>query len=96
MSITVLTDQGQRSLSTHPPISHGREVLTLPGNEELRRLTLTDRLGLRFALWLLERSLRGNRSPAAGAPDLQYAQLQALNERQAIALLTYGLQRGMY
>lgn len=91
----MLTDR-QQNTSIHPPDTEDRQILTIPDQEGLRRLAVADRLRLRIGLWLLQHSLRTDRSPAPGAPDLQYRQLQLLNEHQSVALLTYGLQRGMY
>ena len=96
MSTTLLSDLRRQNTSIHPPDTKDREILTIPDEDGLRRLALADRLSLRIGLWLLHRSLRRDRSPAPGAPDLQYLQLRLLERHQAVALLTYGLQRGMY
>ncbi|UNK69395.1 hypothetical protein [Microbacterium sp. H1-D42] len=96
MSTILLADNRQQNTSIHPPDTKDHEILTIPDREGLRHLTLADRLSLRIGLWLLHHSLNRDRLPASGAPDLQYLQLRLLEEQQAKALLTYGLQRGMY
>lgn len=96
MSTILLADDRQLNTSIHPPDTEARQILTVPDREGRQRLSLADRLSLRIGLWLLQRSLQGSRSPAPAAADLRYLQLQLLKERQAAAMLTYGLQRGMY
>lgn len=96
MSTTLLTDHRQLNTSIHPPDTEDREILTIPDREGRQRLSLADRLSLHVGLWLLHRSLRAERPSAESVRNLQYVQLQMLEQHQALALLTYGLQRGMY
>ncbi|KJL18572.1 hypothetical protein RN51_03409 [Microbacterium oxydans] len=83
----------------HPPDIEDREVLQIPRPDELRRLSMTDRLSLRIGLWLFQRAQRPRR-PRRG-PRIDPADLFLLGEQrhrsaaESNALLTYDMQRGM-
>ncbi|MFD5214712.1 hypothetical protein [Microbacterium sp. NPDC058345] len=99
MSTTLLTADRRQNTSIHPPDTEDRQILTIPDHDDRRQLALADRLSLRVGLWLLERSLRSedvDRTDAA-ARHQQREELKrlALDQRQAIALLTFDLQRRM-
>jgi hypothetical protein len=97
VSTTLLTDDRQRTTSTHPPDTEDRQILTVPDHTARQRLPLADRLSLRLGLWLLERGLHTHepRTPRASAYRPLLAREQAISEREAITLLSYDLQRGL-
>jgi hypothetical protein len=97
VSTTLLTDDRQRTTSTHPPDTEDRQILTIPDHTARQRLPLADRLSLRLGLWLLERGLHTHepRTPRASAYRPLLAREQAISEREAITLLSYDLQRGL-
>jgi hypothetical protein len=97
VSTTLLTDDRQRTTSTHPPDTEDRQILTIPDHTARQRLPLADRLSLRLGLWLLERGLHTQepRTPRASAYRPLLAREQAISEREAITLLSYDLQRGL-
>lgn len=83
----------------HPPDTEDREVLQVPRPDELRRLSLADRLTLRIGLWLFQRAQRPRR-PRRGL-RIDPADMFLLGEQrhrsaaESYALLTYDMQRGM-
>jgi len=83
----------------HPPDIEDREVLQIPRPDELRRLSLADRLSLRIGLWLFQRAQRPRRQRRGLYIDP--ADLFLLGEQrhrsaaESYALLTYDMQRGM-
>jgi len=78
VSTLLLTDR-QRNLSTHPPDTGDRQILTIPDETARQHLAFSDRLTLRFGLWLLERSLR-----RAGAADDALRDRASHRERMAL------------
>ncbi len=81
--------------TTHPPDTQGREVLDIPAPDELRALSLADRLTFRVGLWLLRRAQRPHRSgrtdetPASShRPGTHHP-----SERENAAVLAYHLRR---
>jgi hypothetical protein len=101
VSTTMLVAERRQNTSIHPPDTEDRQILTIPDREDQRRLGAADRLSLRVGLWLLERSLRsGSTEPVEDIADRLRRQREtraslALTQPQAIALLTYDLQRRM-
>ncbi|WP_336645383.1 hypothetical protein [Microbacterium sp. USHLN186] len=91
MSTVLLSDDRQHT-TIHPPDTEGRQILSIPDHDELRRLGLADRLGFRFGLWLLQRSIRIRESAAPRTPEFDR---RPLRESEAMALLAWGLQRHM-
>lgn len=85
--------------TVHPPDTEDREVLSLPREEELRELRLSDRLSLRIGLWLLQRAQRPRRPRRSLRIDP--ADMFLLGEQrhrsaaESQALLTFDMQRGM-
>ena len=83
----------------HPPDIEDREVLQIPCPDELRRLSLADRLSLRIGLWLFQRAQRPRR-PRRGL-HIDPADMLLLGEQrhrsaaESQALLMFDLQRGM-
>lgn len=80
----------------HPPCPETQEILevTVPTNR--RELSLTDRLSLRIGLWLLVRAERSQRKAARTISHEQMLLLrenQRTMEREALTMLSYGLQR---
>ncbi|GAA1528271.1 hypothetical protein HD600_002525 [Microbacterium ginsengiterrae] len=80
----------------HPPCPQTQEVVevTVPINR--KELALTDRLSLRFGLWLLLRAERSRRRTPRTLTQEEMMLLQANRrqlERESLAMLTYGLQR---
>lgn len=95
------TDTLLRS-TLHPPCPEDQEVLevTVPTNR--KELALTDRISLRFGLWLLTRAERARRRPVRSSSrvrTLNQEQMMLLQEnrrtleREALTMLTHGLQR---
>ncbi|WP_193598770.1 hypothetical protein [Microbacterium sp. YJN-G] len=96
MSTTLLTDR-QHTTSIHPPDTGDRQILTIPDPEARQHLTLSERLSLRFGLWLLERSVRranavdhALRDRAAHHDSLRL-RTELITETQAHALIAYNL-----
>ena len=89
------TDTLLRS-TLHPPCPEDQEILevTVPANR--KELALADRIPLRFGLWLL---LRAERSRGRSARTITQEQMMLLREnrrtmeREALTMLTHGLQR---
>ncbi|PRB18977.1 hypothetical protein [Microbacterium sp. MYb62] len=87
-----------RSVS-HPPDIEDREVLQIPRPDELRQLSLMDRVSLRIGLWLFQRAQRPPRQRRS--LHIDPADLFLLGEQrhrsaaESYALLTYDMQRGM-
>ena len=83
----------------HPPDIEDREVLQIPRPDELRRLSIADRLSLRIGLWLFQRAQRPWQ-PRRGL-RIDPADIFLLGEQrhrsaaESYALLTYDMQRGM-
>ncbi|MFC7943546.1 hypothetical protein ACFUPZ_09820 [Microbacterium oxydans] len=83
----------------HPPDIEDHEVLQIPRPDELRRLSMTDRLSLRIGLWLFQRAQRPRHTRRGLRIDP--ADLFLLGEQrhrsaaESYALLTYDMQRGM-
>lgn len=83
----------------HPPDIEDRQVLQIPRPDELRRLSLADRLSLRIGLWLFQRAQRPPR-PRRGlyldpADMLLFGEQRHRSAAESYALLTYDMQRGM-
>lgn len=98
MSTTLLTAVRRQNASIHPPDTEDRQILTIPDHDDRRQLALADRLSLRVALWLLERSLRTEPAEETDAPAwherrAERQRLELARRQQAITLLTYDLQR---
>ncbi len=80
----------------HPPCPQDQEVLEVTVPADRRELALTDRLSLRLGLWLL---LRAERSRRRAARTISHEQMMLLREnrrtmeREALTMLTHGLQR---
>lgn len=90
VSTLLLTDQRQHT-SSHPPDTDGREVFSIPDRERQQQLPLADRLRLNIALWLLgQHTVEGG---APSAPELSDPQRRAIDERTAMTILSYGIQR---
>lgn len=82
----------------HPPDTKGREVLDIPAPEELRALSLADRLGFRIGLWLLRRAQRpaaSRRGSSSRTRPLSLAE-QQLSPREMQTILAYHLQRQLH
>jgi len=103
VSTTLLVADRHQSTSIHPPDTGDHQILTIPDQDDRRRLRVADRLSIRLGLWLLERSLR-TRATAVNAADTvadrlrrqrETRELLALTTSQALTLLTYDLQRRM-
>jgi hypothetical protein len=83
----------------HPPDIEDREVLQIPRPDELRRLSLADRLSLRIGLWLFQRAQRPRHQRRS--LHIDPAGLFLLGEQrhrsaaESNALLTFDMQRGM-
>lgn len=90
VSTLLLTDQRQHT-SSHPPDIEGREVFSIPDRERQQQLPLAARLRLRTALWLLGQ--RTVDSGASSASELSDPQRRAVDERTAMTILSYGIQR---
>lgn len=90
------TDTLLRS-TLHPPCPEDQEVLevTVPANRN--ELALTDRLSLRFGLWLVLRAERSRRKREPRTITQEQMMLLRENrrnlEREALISLTHGLQR---
>lgn len=84
-----------RSL-TRPPDIEDHQVLHIPRPDDLRELTLTDRLSLRIGLWLLQRAQRPRpirRSLHTDpGPEFRLGE-HHLTPAERSALLTYDLHR---
>ncbi|WP_314647212.1 hypothetical protein [uncultured Microbacterium sp.] len=82
----------------HPPDTKGREVLDIPAPEELRALSLADRLGFRIGLWLLRRAQRpaaSRRWSSSYTSPLSLAE-QQLSPREMQTILAFHLQRQLH
>ena len=84
----------------HPPDIEDREVLQIPRPEELRRLSLVDRLSLRIGLWLFQRAQRPRRQRRTRRPADVEALLRIKQERlraqaDASVHMVFDLQRGL-
>lgn len=80
----------------HPPCPETHEVVEVRVPTNRRELSLTDRLSLRIGLWLLVRAERSQRKAARVISHEQMLLLrenQRTMEREALTMLTYGLQR---
>ncbi|MFJ4252758.1 hypothetical protein [Microbacterium sp. NPDC090003] len=82
---------------THPPDTQDRTVLHIPEPDELRALSLGDRLSLRIGLWLLRRAQRPRRPKREFAPAAPLF-LHELHRspQESAAILAYHLQRQMH
>ncbi|WAA67749.1 hypothetical protein [Microbacterium oxydans] len=84
---------------THPPDTEDREVLQIPRPDELRRLSLADRLSLRIGLWLFQRAQRPRRERRTRSVDaealLRLKQQRLRAEADASVHMVYDLQRGL-
>lgn len=80
----------------HPPCTEEEEILEVTVPADRKALALVDRISLRFGLWLL---LRAERSRRKSARTISHEQMLLLREnrrameREALAMLTHGLQR---
>ncbi len=80
--------------TVHPPCPDETVEFTLPADRT--SLALVDRLSLRIGLWLL---LRAERARTEAARTISHEQMLLLREnqrtmeREALTMLTYGLQR---
>ncbi|MCK8477451.1 hypothetical protein [Microbacterium aurugineum] len=87
-----------RSVS-HPPDIEDREVLQIPRPDELRRLSLADRLSLRIGLWLFQRAQRPQRHRRGLYIDpserFLLGEQRHRSAAESSALLTFDMQRGM-
>lgn len=83
----------------HPPDIEDREVLHVPRPDELRRLSLADRLSLRIGLWLFQRAQRPRRPRRPlyidQADALLLGEQRHRTAAESFALLTYDMQHGM-
>lgn len=84
----------------HPPDIEDREVLQIPRPDELRRLSLVDRVSLRIGLWLFQRAQRPRRQGRSRRTVDAEALLRLRQERlraqaDASVHLVYDLQRGL-
>ncbi|MEV8251146.1 hypothetical protein AB0O87_09505 [Microbacterium sp. NPDC076768] len=83
----------------HPPDIEDREVLHIPRPDELRRLPLFDRIGLRVGLWLLQRAQRPRRQRRGfdihTADTLMLGEQRHRTEAETRAMLMFDMQRGM-
>lgn len=80
----------------HPPDTEDRTVLRLPAADELRRLSLADRLSLRVGLWLLQRAQRPHRSrplSTSESTDALRLDRRRASASEALALSAFDLQR---
>jgi hypothetical protein len=93
----VTMSQLQRS-TAHPPCPQEQEVLEISVPRDRAELRLSDRLSLRIGLWLLLRAER-TRSRRSERRSIDVAShfpgAPQLSQREAIALLTYDMQRHM-
>ncbi|WP_337003201.1 MULTISPECIES: hypothetical protein [unclassified Microbacterium] len=83
----------------HPPDIEDREVLQIPRPDELRRLSVVDRVSLRIGLWLFQRAQRPRRQrgarPSADVNALLHLRQERLRAQADAAVhLVYDLQRG--
>lgn len=79
----------------HPPDTEDRTVLQLPAAEELRELSFTDRLSLRLAVWLFERTQRQRPTRLARPAESVVLTDRHLSARESQTLLAYHLFRQM-
>lgn len=82
--------------TSHPPCPQDQEIVEISVPIDRTQLALTDRLSLRFGLWLLLRAGSARRRQPRTITHEQMMLLrenQRTMERQALAMLTYGLQR---
>lgn len=84
---------------SHPPDIEDREVLPIPRPDELRRLSLANRLSLRIGLWLFQRAQRPQRTRRRRPADVE-ALLRIRQERlraqaDASVHMVFDLQRGL-
>lgn len=83
----------------HPPDIEDREVLPIPRPDELRQLSLADRLSLRAGLWLFQRAQRPRRPRRSlhfdPADMFLLGEQRHRSAAESYALLTYDMQRGM-
>jgi hypothetical protein len=82
---------------THPPDTEDRTV-RIPAPDELRALSLGDRLSLRIGLWLLQRSQRPRRERplATSTAGPLLISDRHLSPRESAIVLSYHLQRQMH
>ncbi|WP_309064450.1 hypothetical protein [Microbacterium sp.] len=76
--------------TAHPPDTGDRQILTIPAQDEQRRLTPAERLSFRIGLWLLHRGIRAVEREERLAPPPERPRIDG---REAMALLTFDLQR---
>lgn len=82
---------------THPPDMQDRTVLHLPEPDELRALSLADRVSLRIGLWLLRRAQRPRRPTRAFAPATSlFLHDQHRSPEETATILAYHLQRQLH
>lgn len=84
--------------TTHPPDTEDRQVLHIPAPDELRALSLVDRLSLRIGLWLFQRAQRPRRlrSREFSSASPLFLNDQHLGARESSILLAYHLQRQLH
>ncbi len=85
------------SSTAHPPCpQESLETLKITVPVDRTELTLAERLSLRIGLWLLLRAERGADRPAEHPPidvPSHFPGAPLLSQREALAVLTYDLQR---
>lgn len=84
--------------TVHPPDTDAHHILRIPGNDELRALSLADRLSLRIGLWLLRRAQRPSRhrlrSSTPAAP--LFVNDRHLDPRESAMVLGYHFQNRLH
>ncbi|GAB3599541.1 hypothetical protein [Microbacterium tumbae] len=81
--------------TAHPPCPQEFEILEIPVPVDRAELALAERLSLRIGLWLLLRAQRARRRAEHPPIDVasHFPGAPLLTQREAIAVLTYDLQR---
>lgn len=84
--------------TVHPPDTGAHDLVRIPGHEELRSLSLADRLSLRIGLWLLRRAQRPSKHrPRSSAPAAPlFVHDRHLDPRESAMVLGYHFQTRLH